>query len=778
MLGATQADSLGAEVARDLGVGAVVGVGPDAQGSEVVGPAHEGVEVFVELGLDGVDPAEKDTPGVAIDGDPVVAGNGAGRRLEQPLPVIDLHLVAAHHAALAHAPCHHGSVRGHAAAGGDDGLCGHHAVEVVGIGLVAHQDDRLALAGQACGPVGVEGDPARGGAGRSRQADGQDGWCGRRIDDGMQQLLHVIGRDAQEGFLLADQLLAHHVHGDAYGGPTGSLAGSCLQHPEVALLHRELDVLHVAVMGLEQVGHPLQLVVDRGVQLGQLRDGRRRADAGHHVLSLGVGQVLAEENRLAGAGIAGEGDAGTRVLARVAEDHGLDADGGADVVGDAVETSIVDGSPVHPGVEDGCNRQAQLFLGIGGDELAGFTEDDGLVAIDQALELLDVQIGITSDAGLLDGHRQGVVQALGGDAQHDLAEHLHEAAVGVPGEAFVAGELHQALQCVLVDAQVEHGVHHARHRNRGAGSGRDQQRIRGIAEALARGLFDGQQCLLGLCPHVFREVLVVSVVGAAGAGGDGETGGDGQLGPEHLGQAGPFPAQGVDHVQAAFGKMVDPFGHVLLSCSCSFAAFAGIEPRLKRAAAQDPVLHPLASLRQNQELCEQGRLFQPCATPYRAEPGGRARRPSQVLGARSEGRRAARSLESSYCYVSGQRSRGGSLWAMSGSIGAVPGWTVEWPPGKVADAGEEVLPRERRQERVRGDQGDQLLDGSRGLRLHEGQRSVPGRLPRLHEHSGLHPHLVRGALRPLVRAEPHRKRAAGGIGQDLFQALRGQVPSR
>ena len=42
---------------------------------------------------------------------------------------------------------------------------------------------------------------------------------------------------------------------------------------------------------------------------------------GDHVLALGVDQVLAVELVLAGRGIAGEGDAGGRILAHVAEHH-------------------------------------------------------------------------------------------------------------------------------------------------------------------------------------------------------------------------------------------------------------------------------------------------------------------------------------------------------------------------------------------------------------------------------------------------------------------------
>ena len=66
--------------------------------------------------------------------------------------------------------------------------------------------------------------------------------------------------------------------------------------------------------------------------------GRERlgvADAGHHVLALGVDQEVAVLALGPGGRVAGEADAGARRVVAVAEHHGLDVDGGAEVVGDA-----------------------------------------------------------------------------------------------------------------------------------------------------------------------------------------------------------------------------------------------------------------------------------------------------------------------------------------------------------------------------------------------------------------------------------------------------------
>ena len=69
----------------------------------------------------------------------------------------------------------------------------------------------------------------------------------------MQQLVERRGIDARDGVLAADQAFVRHVDGYAQGGARGALAVAGLQHPELAALHGELEVLHVAVVPLEQL---------------------------------------------------------------------------------------------------------------------------------------------------------------------------------------------------------------------------------------------------------------------------------------------------------------------------------------------------------------------------------------------------------------------------------------------------------------------------------------------------------------------------------------------
>ena len=146
-------------------------------------------------------------------------------------------------------------------------------------------------------------------------------------------------------------------------GP-GPLAGAGLEHVERAVLDRELDVLHLLVVRLELLADVEQLVVDLGHLLLELADRLGGPDARDDVLALGVDQVVAEEVVLAGVRVAGERHAGARVVPRVAEDHGLDVDGGPLQAGDPLDPAVLDGLVAHPAIEDGHDGLPELVLGV------------------------------------------------------------------------------------------------------------------------------------------------------------------------------------------------------------------------------------------------------------------------------------------------------------------------------------------------------------------------------------------------------------------------------
>ena len=351
-------------------------------------------------------------------------------------------------------------------------------------------------------------------------------------------------RDTASALEMPRSLGPHHVHRHLQGGRAGALAHPGLQHPQLALVDGELGVAHVLVVALEAGEDGQELLVHGGELLLELRDGLGVADARHHVLALGVDQEVAVGALGARGRVTGEPDAGPRVVVAVAEDHGLHVDGGAQVVGDALAVPVGDGPGPVPAPEDGLDGPAELRRRVLGEGRAGVALDDLLVGVHQVAQELGRHLGVRGGAGQLLGRVEEGVELLAGQLEHDAPVHGDEAAVGVEGEALVAGLLGQALDRVVVEPEVQDGVHHAGHGELGAGAHRDEQRVVGVADHLAHGPLEA-----GAGPgHLVVEALgpPAGHVVPAGVGRDGEPGRDrkGQY-RRHFGQVGALPAQEV-----------------------------------------------------------------------------------------------------------------------------------------------------------------------------------------------------------------------------------------
>ncbi len=123
-------------------------------------------------------------------------------------------------------------------------------------------------------------------------------------------------------------------------------------------------------------------------------DRIRIADAGHHVLALGIQQVLAHHFLLAGGGVAGKGHTGAGVIAHVPEDHRHDIDGGAQVIGDVGGLAVIDGFLAHPGFEHGLGGQFELLVDILREIHADMLLEDFLEDRDQGFPILGGHFGV------------------------------------------------------------------------------------------------------------------------------------------------------------------------------------------------------------------------------------------------------------------------------------------------------------------------------------------------------------------------------------------------
>ena len=300
-----------------------------------------------------------------------------------------------------------------------------------------------------------------------------------------------------------------------------------------------------------------ELVVGRGVGLVQLIYGLGGADAGDDVLALGVHQELAVELVLAGGGVTGEGNAGAAVVAHIAEDHHLDVDGSAPGAGDVVHAAVGNGALVHPGAEHGADGGHELDLRVGGELDARELLVEDLEALDHLLHILGGEAGVVVNAALFLQLVHNGLELQAVVAHRDVGEHHDEAAIAVVSPADVAALGGQGGGDLVVDAEVQDGIHHAGHGGAGAGTDGDQQRVLLVAELLADERFHLGKVLEYLSFDLGGDLLAVLVVAGAGLSSDGEALGNGHADVRHLGEIGALAAKELTHVGVALGKQVN-----------------------------------------------------------------------------------------------------------------------------------------------------------------------------------------------------------------------------
>ena len=292
-----------------------------------------------------------------------------------------------------------------------------------------------------------------------------DGGCGDRlsVEDGRENLVELVGGHARDGGLPVDELFLDHFGRDADGGDAGPFSIPGLEHVYDGVLDCELEVLHVPEVGLEDLADVLQLLVGGGHHVMEGQDRLWRSHAGDHVLALGIHQEFTVEHLLARRRVARECDAGTRLVAGVAVDHRLHIDRGAPFLGNVVLAAIDDRAVVHPGAEYGPDGALQLCPGIGREKAVCSLLDQGLEADDELLQVVDRQLRVVEVAILValplqiaDHGLERLVVLVGTllHSQDDVAVHLDEAAVAVPGKTVVGGLLCEGGDGLVVQAQV------------------------------------------------------------------------------------------------------------------------------------------------------------------------------------------------------------------------------------------------------------------------------------------------------------------------------------
>ena len=380
---------------------------------------------------------------------------------------IDVQGCASHQADLAELARHHGSMGGARAGDGQHPGRGIQRGNIACLCARTHQHHGGSRGGARGGVGRIQGDDAarhaRAGAGSFRQRPGR-GAVGTGQAHGA-QILRRERLGARQGLGGGDEPFVEQIQCNAGRCQRRALAVARLQQKEMAILHRELEVLHVAHQVFERMGGSLQLAPGLRHELCHAFVPVGIAAARHHVLALGIAQKVDPRRGLAGARVAREPHPGARTAPGIAKHHALDRHGRAQIVRNRVERPVGAGLVGIPGAEHRFHRALQLLMRVLRERLSRRIGIAHQKQAGQCAQLDEVQHALVAAvADLL----QLALEQLRRQPLHHLAIGGDQAAVGIPDQPRMPGLPQEAGQRGIAQPHIEERLHHARHGHGGA----------------------------------------------------------------------------------------------------------------------------------------------------------------------------------------------------------------------------------------------------------------------------------------------------------------------
>ena len=382
----------------------------------------------------------------------------------------------------------------------------------------------------------------------------------------MKQGIQVTRINVKNRFLLVDLALSNKVAGNLQSCLCGSLTVTALQHIKLSILDGELHVLHISVVIFQLVGDGDQLVVDLRQLYLDLVDLHRCTCTGNDILTLSIHQNLSVECVLTGCRITGECNTGSGSRSHVTECHHLYVNSGSPGIRDIVVTTVYVCTRVVPGTEYGLYSLNQLLFCVCREVLADLLVVKHLVLLYKILQILCVQIYIVLNSLLSFLLVDELLKEALRNFHNYIREHLDESSVAVPCPARISGLFGHCLNNLLIQTQVQDGVHHTRHRCASSGTNGYKQRILDIAELLAGDLFHLAHVLSDLSKDLVIDLTAVLIVLGTSFCSNGKSLRNRKSQICHLSKVSAFTTEQLTHVFIAFAEQVDPFSsHLLIS---------------------------------------------------------------------------------------------------------------------------------------------------------------------------------------------------------------------
>ena len=268
----------------------------------------------------------------------------------------------------------------------------------------------------------------------------------------------------------------------------------------MAIFNGKFDILHVFIMGFQKLRYLHKLFINRWQIFLQTGNRLGSPNTCHHIFALSINQIFAVQSLFPSGGIARKGYTSTAGIAHIAKDHGLDINRCTQMIGDLIDLPVDDGPWILPGAKHGLDSQHQLFFRILRKILAPLSANQLFILCNnfaQAISAKLIVIGYILSAFFT---LQDIIELKMLNFHNHVAIHLNKAAITIQGKPFILRAVDQPFNGLIIEAQIEHSIHHAWHGNDCTRTYGYQQRVLGVAKRFTSRLLDIGQ----LRPNLFQ----------------------------------------------------------------------------------------------------------------------------------------------------------------------------------------------------------------------------------------------------------------------------------
>ena len=564
VFGTAQTDTFSTQFTSLLRISRSICIGTNLHGSVLVCPAHNSAECTSDRSINSRDDTVIDVTSRTVDRDIVAFCEGLASQFKLLVFFVHLDVAATGYAASTHTTSNNGSVRSHTATNSQDTLRSLHTGDVFRRSFQTNQNNLFALSVPSFCIISSKYNLTASSTRRSTQtlADRCSSLQSLCIELRVEQGVEVSRIDHQNSFFFGLVLFIYEVASDLESSLSGSLTIPALQHVQLLVFYCEFHILHIVIVVFQCLANLNEFSVCFREFLFHLCDRHRSPNTGNNVFALCVDQEFTHQLLFTSCWVTGKCNTSTGFVVQVTEYHRHYVNSSTPRIRNIVVTTVNVCSRVVPATEYSFDCKLQLFNRIRREVRTQLLLVFSLELFSQRLQISSSQFYVELYALFFLHLVDQLFEVLLTNFHNNVGEHLNESSVRVIYEPFKSRIRIAFDHCsnnVVIQTEVQDGVHHTRHGSTSTRTNGNQQRVLLIAELLAVDFFHLLNAVHNLCHDFVVDLAAIFIVLGTSFCGDGEALRYRKTDCGHFSQVCTLASEQVPHGHVAFAEHINPF---------------------------------------------------------------------------------------------------------------------------------------------------------------------------------------------------------------------------